>query len=262
MSFISDPSNSELKFYDGSRNAMLNSSWLLGTIPAANYSGTKNITFPDFQKSWVYKWDWKIWDAWVSGLGWVTRWQNWGYSAISANPQEWEKTTILTAVPSGANLAVVRIKLSRTQAPADKWHDLLLVVKCPENKTMPMTTSLVLEAGSGMSRIISVHIENGNLVLWQKQTVCGKAGGYGAYGDAFTVYNSGQGGEIYGPTQGIHIKALLWGTSWGEGTSYPSSFDVRSRKWDGSKAVSTADNSNYQSKYSIEIQAKFGRKLV
>jgi hypothetical protein len=237
------------------------------------------MSFPDVQKSWAYNWQWV-----VQGAGFPNPQYDLGNSGdgyITAIADEWSQDTVLGTVPGGCNLAAMLVTLAQTTAPATTWNGTAVATVAPLGEAIAFTGSLLLEVALGMTRAMSVIIEDGNLILRQQQSVGPPPGGFGAYGSfGSTVlpahYNAsggsawlGGGEWVYGPN-GPGIPIYHDGTMHAATTS---SFAASSSStpvpilegrrynpgvWEGAGAVPVTAATDYSSAFSLEITAKLG----
>lgn len=256
-------------------------------LPAANDYGsiaspqTVTVTFPDFTKDWLYNGRYK---CHYNGGGQYTLSER-GDAFISALPQEWSATTILTAAPTGANFFAAKVRINRTTAPANTWNGQTMGVKPVQNKWITYSGSMLLEAEIYMSRSFSLYLDSGNLVLHQQQSISTGPGyvantvvdntaasmGYGtlpiAPGGGAPPTQQDAGEWSYGSTVGNAVFAnATTTTSYNEtptaGTA-PALLGRCSRTtgnaFVGSLAASVTDTTNYSSIYTVDIAGKFCR---
>jgi hypothetical protein len=246
----------------------------------------KTVTFPDFTKDWAYNWRWT--SQYVGGssgqdynLGEV------GDGFITAPPQEWSNTTVLAAAPAGCNAVACKIRLNRTTAPNKTWISNTVAVKPPQNVWIPLELgSILVEEQLAMARAMSLYIDgSNNLVLFQQQSV-GAAPAFTAnsyfgytttlgYGATNTGPGGGgvstNGGEwAYGSQVGLQAfqdpTTMHTASTYSQHELVPSSPSlsqvcrrVTANAFAGGNAGSVTDPTNYQSIYSVDIVAAFGR---
>jgi hypothetical protein len=187
--------------------------------------------------------------------------------------------TILAAAPPGTTDFIAKVTLTRTKAPANTWNGTTIQVRPEEGVEITYAGgSILLEQVLGMSRSMSLYIENNNLVLHQQQSV--------GPGPGFANNNAGGNG---GNSMEYQNSDLSEAGEWSYGGSGPGlivaarasdsySYQVLTQKpkgsdpgpgWSGylrrfnnnagigSRAVAVDDNTDYSSTYALGITGKF-----
>lgn len=252
---------------NGSRVVSTTDGTLVNLLPSAyDYAASVTVTYPDFQKDYVYRWWWQ--NDYNFTFETAQR-ANSCLTSISAVPQLFDDTTTLAAAPAGADFFAARVRINRTTAPSHGWVNNDTIVVLPiQNQWIPFFGSVLLEAGIGMARAMSIYIDGGNLVLRRQQSVSVAAGGFGTFGQTPSTSQSRSGGEnVRGSADGIPVGPLrdTKGPTIDTASGFPdAALHVGSARQTNRRGQSDAcvftDNTNYTSVYQVEIQGAFGRR--
>lgn len=252
----------------GPRTVLTTDGTLINLLPPSqDVNTTVSAVFPDFSKNYLYNWR----HSFSYGGGNVA--YNSGCAvSLTIPPQQWSEETNIVAAPSGADIFVGRLTLTRTAAPNSQWNGENLDPLQPMGVSIPFISgSLLMEAKLGMARALSVYVSGGQLKLHRQQSVSTPPGGWGTYGNSYNSIspNSGSGGEnVNGGVQGIPVlqtssKVLSAYTRDG-GIGAPS-YDERARL--GASVVGhdpcplpNYSSYNYASTYQVTISGAFGRR--
>lgn len=273
---VFSPSTPAIEFKDGSRDALIvPSGKLINNLPTPKVLTDYNVVFPDFTKDTTYK---HIWDS-HSNVGPGTWDLNEACSVgISIPPQEYNNIVDLETAPDGANLFEFLIRLTRTVNPSHNWISSPISKMVVEDKWIPCTGSMILEAHVGMTRSLSFYIDEdplsshfGKLVRHIQQSVATAPGGYGTMGAGENVQVAASGDSNGGE--------FVYGTSAGVPVYYPSgSPSVKSRyelydpfvpvapinpqllRKGGAQQCTISDPTNYSSTWQVDLIGRYGRQ--
>lgn len=259
---------------NGSRVVATTEGTLVNLLPSAyDYTNTINVVFPDFTKDYAYNWQW-INDYNASGDPEVAM-DNFCSTQQTIPAQSFSDTTTLATAPSGADIFVAMVRLTRTASPSHSWAGSAITPLPPTGVWLPFSGSVLVEAEIGMARAFSLYIADGTtaapgtpgaLTLHRQQSVGTPPGGWGSYGNPgfnWIVPVDGNGGEwVYGSAPGIPVVTIDAQNS--DSTIYPVDFMSPQFKTNhrrgGANACSTSLSTNFGSTYSVEIVGKFGRR--
>jgi hypothetical protein len=259
--FLFEPTPGRISIVNDSRTVTTTDGTLLCFLPSSeDFTDTIDVVFPDFEKSVTYNhwWHSSYGDGeFLLDEGCIT--------AASPIPQEWEETTILAPAPLGADIIAAMVRINRTVDPST-WGGTAIDVLPKQGEWMPCTGSILVEAELSMSRAFSLYIEDGNLVLHRQQSVSVPPGGFGSYGSSAPTspgISNGGSNTVVGSEQGFpaytiqqrDIAAYLVNPGFGNTPPKPVA-----TAFGGGTACSVTDTSDYQSTYSVEIIASFGRR--
>lgn len=170
------------------------------------------VAFPDFASDTIWHHEWRI----TSGGGSFHGHQL-ARVGVTRLPGDWSETTVLMDAPAGTNVFFGQVRLQQTSAASHNWlNNSPIARRQPENVWITAFGSLLLEQHLGLSRLMSVYLDDDplsatyrKLVLAREQSLGPAPGGYGllGLGEPDTVnHPSGgdsQGGErIVGTTAG------------------------------------------------------------
>lgn len=267
-----DPISGQLKFPYGSRVAQTTDGTLINLLSTLRSWTGKVLTFPQPPMDYAYGW---------SGS------QNWGFNPdpnipdsyaqnnqcqvwFTALGQEYQAGQTLMAAPAGADIFFGFVKLTRTAAPGHTWYGRNLDPVLPVGQWIPWNGSGMLEAGFGLTRLMHLAIEGGNLRLTAQQSVSDKPMGglpseFGAYPSIFTFKGDKSGGHfMYGTTPGFVVwmsTAAPYRKSSNRTIntdSTPSGYATHERG--APDQCSTVNPTNYVSTYSVDVKGYFGRR--
>lgn len=261
--------NSKMRITNGLRTVFTTDGTLINLLPPAyDISLTFPFTFPDITKDFQY--NWRHGFDYTSGGGGMVAFDSFCVCNLTARPQEFEQQTDIATVPTGADIFVGRLALSRTAAPSHTWNGLAIAPKQPMDAWIPFVSgSLLLEAEVGLARACSIFVNSGMLKFNWQHSVATPPGGYGAvYGTAFNwlAPTDGGGGEhVYGSAPGIPIIQV----STVNVPAVSEAADLFNRRWDQRTRYSVGANQcplpnyasyNYSSTYQITVTGSFGRR--
>lgn len=260
---IFDPATSSLKFVAGSREVISNAGKMVNFLPPAeDFTTTFNVVFPDFSKDYLYTYS-HVFDHGALA-GQVAMDSSCG-TFITVVPQEYSTTTNLDTVPTGADIFIAEIRLTRTAAPSHSWGGSSIDPLPPMGTWIPFNGSILMEAELGMVRAFSLYISGGNLVLHRQQSVSTAPGGYGSWGTTYSWLsgNDGSGGSnTHGGTAGIPVVPItvvnVPVVYYTPNIGTPNR-DARTEQG-GPNACSTSLSTNFSSTYQVEIRGKYGRR--
>ncbi len=237
------------------------------------YSFTGQVlTFPDPPKDYVYGWrgrddrgfnpapDEPDSHAQTNSCRtWFTR-----------TPQEYESSTTLMAAPAGADVFFGMVQFTQTTAPTHTWYGVTLIPMQKTGESIPWYGSGMMEQALGLTRLMHLVVEGGNLVMVAQQSVGPAVGGavheWGDYpaGNIFSTAGDNEGGNfVVGTTPGL----IVW---WSSASPYSKSgsrvintdgnpADYIDKQRGQGDACSITDPTNYESVYSVDIAGYFGK---
>jgi hypothetical protein len=144
------------------------------------YEATINAVFPDVPKGKMYIHGWDL----VARSPTTADGSEYARAHVTALPQEWSNTTVLTAVPPDVDFFAGRVRLNRTVSPSHPWiynlSNFPPMVKT--NEWITLTGSFLLEQTVGFARALSIYVDGSNLVMHQQQSIGNTPGGWGTWG--------------------------------------------------------------------------------
>jgi hypothetical protein len=243
------------------RTVLDTSGKLINLLPASYDLDLDNqdFTYPDPPNDVVYLWEWA--STWLSGS--TSRVLSKCDVSITRTPQEWSKTTVLGAAPTGADFLASKVRITRPTAPTHTWSGQSVDPKIPLNKWIPFSGSILLEAVMNMSRATSLYIDgSGDVILHQEQSVGPAPGGYGSWGDpwppssgdnGFTNYSQTNNGfVVYNPTGANYHKSTQVDTQAVQQTALTHDMG-------GPDECKMTDPTNYKSIYRMDFRIAFGK---
>jgi hypothetical protein len=260
---IFDPVTKVLKFIYGGRETLTNSGKLVSLLDEQTLS--HNVSFLTFSTNTNYSWMYYYIRLNVLPEDWLYNYEIGGQAWVAVPTQSSESTTNLATVPTGADFVCGLMKLTRTNAP-DNWTAGDPIEILPKDSVwipfMGSTTAL-LEAGLGMSRMISVYVDGGYLKLWQKQSVSNPPGGFSNWTQSGSVggYPWVRYTEHYANgSAGIPVRMSASGPSYkftsGGPVYAPPPLDLY--KWNGADPPTPPAIPDFASAYTIDLQYSFG----
>ena len=188
---------------------------------------------------------------------------------FSSLAEEVETAVTLAAAPDGADVFFGMVRISRTVDPTHTWCGQTLGTLLPEDVWVPWNGSGMLEAALGLTRLMHLAIEGGDLKLIAQQSVGPATGNqdheFGDYPSIFVTGASKAGGNF----QSLATPGLLRWTS--SSSPYrktasrtvdtdllPGSFITLQRGQSGQ--CDTTDPTNYLSTYAVDVRGYFGRR--
>jgi hypothetical protein len=265
-----DWEDGQFRILNGDRIVSTTGGTLLQFLTAEQEFST-SLAFPDANKGQIYS------------ISYETRYASGGNrfagvtcrTAVGALPQEWSDTIILGSAPAGADLAVVRVVLARTNSPSHTWIGQTLVPIFPEDEEIQLWGSMNLEMGPGITRGLTIDIIDGDLVAIIDQTVGPVSGNFQSHGvwppaEPNTVFetpfigseNSAPDGQclpVWWSDSSPYIKVESDSWSGPLGAGNPTAF-VNARRYGGASAASYADPTDYSSTYDLTVKCRFGRR--
>ena len=191
---------------------------------------------------------------------------------FTAVGEEIEDAQVLMAAPEGADIFFGLVRLNRVTDPTHTWYGRTLDPVLPQNVWIPWIGSGMPEAGLGVTRLIHLAIEGGNLILAAQQSVSdtpmgGVAHEWGDYpaSSIFTTAGDNEGGNfVYNAAPGFGV----WTSTASpyrknsnrviDTDGNPADFTTHQRG--SSDPVSTTNPTSYQSDYTADIKGFFGRR--
>jgi len=261
---VFDPVAKVLKFIYGGRETLTNSGKLVSLL--AEQTLSQNVSFSTFSTNTNYSWMYYYirlnptppfqYNYEIGGQAWV---------AVPA--QSAESTTNLAALPSGTDFVCGLVKITRTNAPDNWFANDALEILPKDGVWIPFMGSMtaLLEAGIGMSRMISIYADGGYLKLWQKQSVSTPPGGF-----QYWQYTGSVGGYPYerytehyaNGAAGIAVRMSGSSPSYkftsGGPVDETPSLDLY--KWNGASPPTPPATPDFASAYTIDIQYSPGRR--
>lgn len=241
----------------------------------------QQIVFPNFDLDFLYHWEFQSDYRQIPDR--VYGWAAYAQAAVTAIPQEYEVEVPVIAVPVGADIFWGSVTLTRTQAPATPWLGVSITPLVPVGVSIPMTGTMLVEAGFGMARALSFYIQGGFLIARIEQSVSVAPGGYGTYGTGVKSNEDSAGGwnwsstyqpnfpgtgptnparnglPVYDPATAPYVVAgsgTIAANAAGQPTPSAAVFTYSYGQPNGA-AIPSA---NYQSVYSVNITGRFGRR--
>lgn len=232
-----------------------------------------NIDFPHVNKTILYQFEYTIRRVTSNQASAVRK----ARSIIGALPQEWSNTVILGPAPTGADLFVGRVALTRTIAPTHTWGGSDIKTLLPSGQYIQATGTFLVEAALGISRSMTIDVQGGNLVARLQHSVGPAAGNFrtsGVWPPAIpsssispnNVYTGAENIAVDG--EGIPIwwidEAPYYANE-GQGFEtpfFPNGPDswVSQRRYSGSNPVAYTDPTSYLTRYAISVKGRFGRR--
>lgn len=256
---------------DGSRVAMTSAGDMVSLLPTKQtFSAT--LTFSDPPKDRVYLWTYDVAEVPLSspttfqkGEG-CTSW-------VAATPQEQEVVQVLDTPPSGAELFLGRVRLHRSTAPLSTWRGRTLGVLPKQDQWLPWYGSCKIEEEDGITRLMHLYLDAADsykLKLVAEQSVVDPPNGFGTFGHmppGISNPTGNGGGELVNkngvngfPIMMIQSKSrgydapVSGSAAYGGSAGSPSQFRVS-----GTSPCSTADATNYQSVYTVDVELFYGK---
>jgi hypothetical protein len=226
---------------------------------------TQNCVFPDVPKGELYIFEYDIdYTSLGSSYGYTFR----NASCVGARPQEWDDQIVLGAVPDGADIFWGKISLTRTVSPTHSWGTESMTPRVVQGQYMQLTGSILLEQVRGLSRVLSVFIEDGNLIADLQQSCGPAAGNFGQWGVPIAMATTALGGQNLAPSgAGKYVATAHAGfTGTGTTTSYSGGFgtsivDLATAYYNGgANEAPYSDPTNYGATYAITVKGRFGRR--
>ena len=227
---------------------------------------SRNCVFPDVPKGEGYQFFFDIdYSALAESYGCVFS----NASVVLARPQEWENQLVLGAVPDGADIFWGKALLNRTVGPSHAWSVESLVPRVRMNDYIQITGSFLLEQVRALTRVLSVFISGGNLIVDLQQSCGPVSGNFVNWGQTMAPEADRRGGSntaVSGAGKYVHTAH--------NGFSFSGSFDDYSSTFPVPTVVSTAaqfqnggvneapysDVTNYGVTYALTVKGRFGRR--
>lgn len=262
--------DTKLRITYGARTVLTTDGTLVNLLPQSmDISETFDIVFPDFSKDYLYQWRHVFsYNSLANQVGYRS---DCGTS-LTIPKQDFDSETSLVSAPSGADIFVGKIRLTRTSAPSHTWNAETIQPLQPTGVDIPFFSgSLLMEVAFGMSRAFSIYVSGGQLRLHRQQSVATPPGGWGMFGTSFNYLNAGNGsgGEnVNGGQEGLPVLAIDARASDNYQQTaglFADPYSQRSRRgYTGFGAnVCTIPNPsayNYGSTYQATLTGSFGRR--
>lgn len=265
--------DNEFQILNGTRVVFTTEGTLVELLPTLEEFSDKTVDFPEPPKDYIYAWRGKD-DRGFNPAPDVPdshAQNNTAQIYFTRTPQEYESSQTLMVAPDGADIFFGFVRVSRTTAPTHTWYGQTIGPLQKESQWIPWIGSGIMEAACGLTRIMHLVIEGGNLVLVTEQSVGPACGGaeheWGDYpaSSIFTTTGDNEGGNfVVNTTAGF----VVW-TS----TSSPyrkssnrvidtdgNPADFTTHQIGGSDPVTTTDPTAYRSVYSVDVKGYFGRR--
>lgn len=230
----------------------------------AEQTFSQNCAFPDVPKGEIYVWEYDVRNI-PGGYNVVVD----NVSCVGARPQDWETQIVLGTVPAGADIFWGKITLSRIVGPSHPWGNESLATRVTQNQAMQITGSMLLEQVRGLSRVLSVFISGGNLVVDMQQSCGPVSGNFGAWGQPLAEFTSTIGGTNSAPSgAGKYVHTAHTGfTGSNILTKFSSTFPeetvltfVQRFQNGAANEAPYSDPTNYGVTYAITVKGRFGRR--
>lgn len=254
----------------GPRTVLTTDGTIINLLPPSyDLNTTFNIVFPDIRKGWSYNWRHSYsYTSLGNQVGYSSRCN----SFLTALPQEYSDETTVAAAPSGSDIFIGRITLTRTGAPSHTWNGQVIQPLQPVGQIIPFVSgSLLTEAVFGMSRAFSLYVSGGSLRLHRQQSVGPPPGGWGMYGTSFNYLSpaNGSGGENVNQGEDglpiLEVSANQSADYQQQSQLFSDPYSQRSRLgYTGFGAatctIPNLSNYNYSSTYQATLTGSFGRR--
>lgn len=261
-------SDTKMRITNGSRTVFTTDGTLINLLPPAyDISLTFPFSFPDILKDFQY--NWRHGFDYTSGGGGLVAFDSACFCLLTALPQEYETESNIAVAPTGADIFVGKLVLSRTAAPSHQWNGVSIQPKQPMGVWIPFVSgSLLLEAEVGLARACSIFVSGGMLKFNVEHSVSTPPGGWGLYGGAFNwlAPADGGGGEnVFGAAAGLPIIQ----NSVVNVPAQSEAADLFNRRWDQRTRYGVGANQcplpvysayNYSSTYQLTVTGSFGRR--
>ncbi len=260
----------QLVITNGSRTVSSTEGTLVNLLPTQVTFTAETLAFPHPPMDYCYAWGFV--QDFIGSAGGSDNYDqsNTGQVFFTATPEEYESTTVLMAAPDGADIFFGMVKFTQTTAPTHTWYSRDLAPLLALDVWIPWNGSGLIEAALGITRLVHLAIEDGDLVLVAQQSVGPPMGGGNRYwGDTnqSPYLQDAEGGEfVPGSAEGFAVwtsTSSPYRKSSGRGVSTSSltgPSDYTTHRSGGSDPVDTTNPTDYTSTYSVDIVGQFGRR--
>lgn len=241
-------------------------------------SFSKTITYPDPVKDISYAYQqYRQWVYTNTPDGFKNRYRiiQTAQTAFTRVAEETSTSQNLIAVPTGADVFVGQIRLTRTTTPTHTWFNTTLVPRQKTGSWINWNGSGLLESSLGLVRLLHLYIGSGQLKLDTQQSVMGPAGGYGtatnvnwSSGSNSTAtsrefrYNTDMGLPVWTSTANPYRKTREDDTGFTDFGPPSIGGAPSTLRIGNSGAASTTDPTNYASAYTCEVRGWFGKRSI
>lgn len=267
-----------LRITYGSRIVTTTSGTLICLSPTLQ-TFSKTISYPDPVKDVSYAWQQaRAWVYTETPDGYKNRYRviQTAQTAFTRVAEETGTSQILMAAPTGADFFAGQIRLTRTTTPTHTWFDSTLAPRQKTGSWIPWNGSGIIEANLGLTRLLHLYIDGGQLKLDTQQSVMGPAGNYGtannvSWGSSNTSqtsrefrYNTNMGIPVWTSTSSPYRKTNDYDSGFTDfgPPSLAGPGGVSNQRYGGSDAASTTDPTNYASAYTCEVRGWFGKRSI
>lgn len=264
-----------LEIWNGARKVFTTDGTLILLLPTEHSFLGQTLSFSDGVKDWCYGWRGKDDRGFNPSPDEPDshNQNNIGQVFFSRLPGDTESSVNLMAAPPGANMFAGRVKLTRTTAPTHTWWKSsgTLAPLVPTGKWIPWNGSGMIESAVGLTRLMHLVVEGGQLKLVAEQSIGPATGGqvrtWGDYPASaiFTTVGDNEGGSFEVKTTPGMIVWTSTSSPYRKSSSRiintdlnPADFTTHQRT--GGDPASTTDPTNYTSVYSVDVVGQFGKR--
>jgi hypothetical protein len=261
-SFEIDVTGELLITFDG--RDVLHTNGTLISLQSGLKTYSQSMSFVDGTKDWAYV------NQWYQSTAPVDQYhqESLGQTIFTRLPQEITTSVDLDNVPTGADIFVGQVKLTRTTSPSHPWFGETLVCKPGEGHWLTWSGSSLIESATGITRLLHMYPESGKLKLKAQQSIGSPMGGYGNRGNAIgrspvgrlgisTTMLSAQGFPAWSSSAVPYSRASAQDSTSSSPLGAPL-YNPHART--GSTPATTVDPTNFTSTYTVDVRGYFGRR--